>query len=133
MATFVLDIDPMPCPRPRIARVGKFVRAYYPKAYDLWRSDCAEKIRAYLPSCYEPDSCGIEAFIDFYVTRPKTTKLSVPKPDIDNYIKSLFDACTTAGLWQDDAQVVTVTATKQWAPEGEPGHIVLTIEPEVSE
>lgn len=29
----------------------------------------------------------------------------VRKRDLDNYMKSLLDACTHAGLWEDDSQI----------------------------
>jgi len=35
------------------------------------------------------------------------------KPDIDNFLKSLLDAC-----FDDDSKVWSVTATKRWAEEG---------------
>jgi crossover junction endodeoxyribonuclease RusA len=34
------------------------------------------------------------------------------KPDIDKLLRSTFDALTTAGTWQDDAQVISVHAVK---------------------
>jgi Holliday junction resolvase RusA-like endonuclease len=62
----------------------------------------------------------------FQVTRPRTTKLDGPKPDIDNYLKSLMDALTSAAVWDDDCQVVEVHALKKWAPSE--GHINFQIE-----
>jgi Holliday junction resolvase RusA-like endonuclease len=34
------------------------------------------------------------------------------RPDIDNYIKAVFDGCNEI-VWKDDSQVVQVTATKR--------------------
>lgn len=43
---------------------------------------------------------------------PNTPKTS--KPDTDNMLKSLKDALTRAGFWQDDAQVFIETTIKLW-------------------
>lgn len=34
------------------------------------------------------------------------------RADLDNMIKSVLDACTAAGLWKDDSQVVEIHAKK---------------------
>lgn len=41
-----------------------------------------------------------------------------PRPDIDNLIKSVMDALTSAGVWDDDVQVVRVRASKRYATVG---------------
>lgn len=32
-------------------------------------------------------------------------EMKITRPDIDNLLKGLFDACTDCRLWEDDAQV----------------------------
>jgi Holliday junction resolvase RusA-like endonuclease len=39
-------------------------------------------------------------------------------PDLDKLLRATMDALTAAGVWADDAQVVTVTAAKTY---GQPG------------
>ena len=63
----------------------------------------------------------------FIVTRPKTTKLSHPRGDIDNYEKGLFDQLTSCGAWLDDNQIVDAHSSKEWARTGEEGRIVCVI------
>lgn len=36
------------------------------------------------------------------------------RPDLDKYVRATFDALTSAGVWHDDAQVVTLTASKSY-------------------
>ena len=72
----------------------------------------------------EPGDLNIEGplacLVDFAVERPKTTKLSHPKPDVDNYVKALWDAVTKkGGYWSDDYQVVWTAITKRWAEPNE--------------
>jgi len=62
--------------------------------------------------------------VEIYVTRPKSTKLDYPKPDIDNYVKSVFDVLNGL-LWEDDSQIISVYATKQWAGENEEGYFTV--------
>jgi Holliday junction resolvase RusA-like endonuclease len=133
-----LNLNPIPCPRPRIRVVGrKFATAYYPAAYQRWKTDAAEIIRLQLPAgfvAYERKDAvdrrrntRIAVYVAFNAQRPKSTSLDDPKPDIDNYIKAFLDACTTAGVWTDDCVVVRVTALKRWA---DVGCIVASITPE---
>lgn len=107
----------MPCPRPRIAVRGRFPVAYYPKAYADWKIAAAKALkRALLPN-HLPYDIPVALAVDFFVKRPKTSKLRAPQPDIDNYLKSILDAMTAAEVWADDSLVVTATARKRWADE----------------
>ncbi len=121
-----LDLDPLPCPRPRIAVRGKFPTAYYPASYQTWKNEAAKQLstndRAGLPF-----KGPLRVSIEFIAKRPKSTKLAAPKADIDNYMKSLFDALTQAGWWEDDSQVVQVSARKRWAAPGIEGSIQFLI------
>ena len=43
--------------------------------------------------------------------------LPFPKGDVDNFSKSILDACTTAAFWVDDWQVRELTLIKQWGED----------------
>ena len=47
------------------------------------------------------------------------------KPDTDKLLRSTFDALGEAGVWRDDAQVASVTATKEYADGNAGAHIVV--------
>lgn len=110
----------MPASRPRVTRWG----TYYLKTYRTYKDLAASRIPV--------GDLHAEGLLTVHVEsvkrRPKTTKLLVPKPDIDNFIKAPLDAITKAGgYWRDDCQIVTLTGTKAWAPKGEEGYSIVTI------
>jgi Holliday junction resolvase RusA-like endonuclease len=57
--------------------------------------------------------------IAFYLPRPKSAPKRVTRqiktPDTDKLIRCCLDALTRAGVWRDDAQVVRIAATKEFA------------------
>lgn len=83
--------------------------------------EASSKLAALAPD--QPIVGPVEVEIDVLAERPKTTKLDVPKPDVDNYAKGVLDAMTYAEWWGDDAQVVSLRITKMWT-EGTPGYQV---------
>ena len=70
----------------------------------------------------------LEAEIDFYLPIPESWtierkakarcgfELPTAKPDIDNYAKSIFDACNEV-FYKDDSQIVRVSARKWYSDE----------------
>lgn len=110
----------MPAPRPRFVVRGKFASAYLPKEYMTWKEAFAESVRGVnrLPT---EDLLDRPVVVDMtvLVTPPKTTKLTHPAPDVDNYAKGVLDALTQSERWwADDKQVVDLRVQKRWcAPE----------------
>jgi len=50
------------------------------------------------------------------------------KPDIDKCLRAVGDAVTQAGVWEDDARVVCVTAMKTYCQPGEDAFTEIEIE-----
>lgn len=111
-----------------------------------WRDTVAWQARATMGST--PPLLGPCALrVVFYLPRPKAhygtgknadrLKATAPgycqtKPDLDKLLRAIGDALTTAGVWRDDNQAVTVDASKLYAfPGQQPGcHITVTPLPE---
>lgn len=120
-----LPLDPIPCPRPKVSRYGG---AYYPAKYSRWKAAAAKLLPACLFNAGIVRELAGPLIVSLVlrVTRPKASKLTHPKPDVDNYAKSVMDACN--GLaWEDDSQVVRLEVSKEWAPPGEPGSVEVVI------
>lgn len=109
---YVLDIDPMPTPRPRAAVMGKGenakVRMYSPDKYTSYKKALMYLIRGLKPRIKRDSYRSI--VVVFYIPYPKSTPKKrliegMPhqkKPDWDNYIKGLQDAISDVGLVSDD-------------------------------
>ena len=113
--TLQLELEPMACPRPRVA--GKF--AYMPTKYLQWKSTAVTFIRQQ----YKDSQIIGPVYIDISAIfhRPKSLMrkkdprkriLKTTKPDIDNVVKAVLDALQDAKVLKDDSQVVGIMAFK---------------------
>lgn len=71
----------------------------------------------------------------FYFERPKShlngsgslrkgqSTSHIVKPDLDKLVRAILDSGTDAGLWQDDAQVVRLTASKNYVTSAGEGSL----------
>lgn len=101
---------------------------------NAWKRAVKFAVRPHVQA--DPMGGPVAVSIDFYLPRPKGhlstfqghPQLGHPKPsapvhhlqtpDLDNLAKSTLDAITEMRLWEDDAQVVQLTTTKQWGENG---------------
>ena len=115
--------------RPRFARRGNFVKTYT----DAATASYEDQIRFYALQAMgssEPLKTALEAFI--YVRLPvpqsyskKRTEACLSglerpckKPDLDNIIKAMMDGMNEV-IYDDDVQIVNITATKLYAAKAE--------------
>jgi Holliday junction resolvase RusA-like endonuclease len=129
---YIIKGDPVACPRPRFTRQG---RLYYPKKYnDFKKTAAAELLLQFQLQTHEKiiDQCEVEIVI--ITKRPQAQKKNkdklIPKatkPDLDNYIKSVLDAITSAGIWKDDNLVCSIKAAKYYGPVGFVGQTEIKI------
>jgi Holliday junction resolvase RusA-like endonuclease len=117
---FRLDIEPMPTPRPRVARFG----VYYPKKYEQYKKALEEAVRVHWTSGPLPGLLCVA--IEAVCKRPKTTKLLAPRGDWDNYAKGVCDAMNGVA-YTDDTQIIEGACRRVWAQPGQPGYIDVEI------
>jgi Holliday junction resolvase RusA-like endonuclease len=70
----------------------------------------------------------VEVEVTFFLERPATISREkrpwpIKPPDLDKLVRSL-DSLTDAGVWDDDGQIVQLTAWKCYADTREPGAYV---------
>ena len=102
-------ISPVAASRPRVSKWG----TYFTGTYKDFRN-AAKPVVLETIGNWEPTDKPLKVVLDMYVIKPKTSKLNYPRPDIDNYIKSIFDLCNGV-IWKDDTQIIEVEASKQWS------------------
>jgi Holliday junction resolvase RusA-like endonuclease len=77
-------------------------------------------------------AAGVSVTLCFFLPRPKSLAKSrfdhTKKPDLDKLIRSTFDGIGDAGIiWGDDSQVVRVSASKEYADDGNGALIKITL------
>ena len=100
-------------------------RAYQKRVAALLWADRAHRMGWLVPV---PPDVPVEVSVCCYLRRPKTgpnatAQSCTVKPDLDNVVKSILDAVQvsvgmTPALLADDAQVVSLSVSKQWAEPG---------------
>ncbi len=87
-----------------------------------WQQIVAEAASAELSPAFVLLDGPIGLTVRFYLPRPKLIKAkTVPhlkKPDLDKLVRSVKDALSQV-VWQDDSQVVLITAVKTYAYVGQ--------------
>jgi len=124
--------DPAPQGSKRHVGGGRMIESS--KKVKPWRSD----VRGHLldddnqPKARFDGAVHVEA--EFVMVRPggtpkRSTPPAVKKADLDKLLRAVFDAITSAGVWRDDKQVVSVVASKRLAEIGQtPGlHLFITV------
>jgi crossover junction endodeoxyribonuclease RusA len=127
-----LKVDVRGIPRPQgsmraLHRPGtSHVHLQYPAAVYAWR---AQVQQAVVEAMTEPFLGACALHLGFDLPRPKDhygtgrnagcLKPSAPHrptvmPDLDKLVRCVADACTDAGLWKDDAQVVEIATAKHY-------------------
>lgn len=120
--SLLFPLSPVAASRPRVTRWG----TYYLGPYRHFKEEMALLINRTFPPEFEIISGPIKLNIVCYVTRPKTTKLDYPKPDVDNYAKAILDSLN-GYVWEDDSQVISLTISKRWANDKHKGHFTIEI------
>ncbi len=119
---FTIPMSPTAKGRPKFTKRGF--------TYTPAKTKAAEKfIRAFV-SGYPKFAPGLPLAmsIDFYLSKPKSVgkkrEFPTTRPDIDNYVKLMFDSLDGI-LFHDDAQIINLLASKQY---GDPARIEIILE-----
>ncbi|MEM7200283.1 MAG: RusA family crossover junction endodeoxyribonuclease [Planctomycetota bacterium] len=118
---FILPGPPCVAPRPRVSKWG----TYYPKKYTNWKKD-TEAALPVLPEEFQR-AAHVEIHLAFFIEHARTSKLTRPSGDFDNYAKAICDVLTKNGFWKDDVDVVTASITKRFVETGREPYTEVTV------
>lgn len=123
MIEFFVKWKPVGKGRPRFTRTGHTYTPEKTRAYEAavaW--ECRKAMQGKQPSTLPQHvSIGVAIKPPKSWTKAKTKRalageIKPGKPDIDNFLKAILDGCNGVAF-VDDAQVISVYATKQYAEE----------------
>lgn len=128
--TFVVPGEPVAKGRAKFARRGNFVTTYTPEKtarYEDRVMMCAREAMGF--SLIQDGNPPIEGPIELHVLAIRSIPVSLSKrkqlaaesgeikpttkPDLDNVVKAIKDACNKI-IWRDDSQVVDLFAKKRY-------------------
>jgi len=122
---FTIPGVPVAKGRPRFARRGSFVTTYSPEKTVSYEN----LVKVYASQAMqgqEPMTGAVLVVITFHLAPPASWSqkkqrsalnggiFPTSKPDLDNCIKGIFDACNEI-VWKDDKQVTDLMVTKRYA------------------
>lgn len=118
--TLKIPIAPTPASRPRVGKWG----SYYSGPYAEWRKEAEEWMREKFGDRVAqkafPDKEPVSVSLLFFAEKPRTSRLTFPRGDVDNYAKGVLDILTKfAPLWKDDDQVVELQVVKMFSCDSE--------------
>lgn len=116
------DFLARPTPRARHGRWGTYNPGWY-TAYK--KAITAVYVANKLPGEFNKDQPFQFVYLAA-IPKPKTSKLLVPKGDVDNYAKGFLDAGNDI-VWKDDKQCNLLVGYKRWTHPGEPPNVTLWI------
>ena len=113
-----LLVDPVPASRPRFVQRGRYTSTYYAGRYkDFLQVSGPAALAQALEDAGSLDMSipideEVRVSIVFFVKKPKTSKLSTPKGDVDNYAKGTLDLLQAGGVLKDDKYVTKLLVEK---------------------
>ncbi len=121
---FVIPGTPVGKGRPKFARRGNYVTTYTPEKTAVYEN--LVKVKAQEAMRGRPAIEGaVSVVVALYVTPPASWSQKkqraalageiypTSKPDVDNVIKGIFDACNEI-VWRDDKQACDVRVVKRY-------------------
>jgi Holliday junction resolvase RusA-like endonuclease len=125
MYSYWIDGEPAPQgSKNGFVKNGRVVMVESSKKVKPWREAVATATQEYRASKWPMAeqwtlTTPVEIALVFHLPRPKSVNRKWPsvKPDLDKLIRSTFDGLTTGGLYTDDALVIAVSASKQYATD----------------
>jgi crossover junction endodeoxyribonuclease RusA len=119
--TLSVFIPGNPAPQGSKRHVGNGIMVESSKHVKPWRSDVRGQLIGDDGQPKARFDGAVHVELEFVMKRPQSAPKRTTPPatkkngDIDKLVRAVFDAIGSAGVWRDDSQVVSVTATKRIA------------------
>jgi Holliday junction resolvase RusA-like endonuclease len=110
-ASFFVEGLPKAQPRPRFGNG----HAYNPPSADGWKAAVEVAAREHFKDKKTLEGPVCVHIMAMFPGLKKGGEWHVKKPDLDNVVKAIMDALTTAGAWKDDSQVADLHASKGYS------------------
>lgn len=91
-----------------------------------WRELASWMAQNAMRACGDVMTGPVSVRTDFFLPRPRARRRATAhttRPDLDKLCRAINDACTGV-VWQDDAQVVELVASKRYADDDDIGAVV---------
>lgn len=111
---FTVKGTPCAASRPRVTANGTF----YPASYAKWKRSARKQLlecSASFPTV--PLDEILLAVVHIGVRSPKSPSKSIPRGDVDNYLKAIFDALQDVGIIHNDNCIAVALASKFYTPD----------------
>lgn len=122
VGAFVFHLQPVPASRPRVSKWG----VYYAKPYREWQA-AAKKLAADFEK-HPAGTIPLFVIVESVIQKARTSKLTMPTPDVDNLAKGPLDVITQADVsWDDDKSISALLTIKRFADKGEEAHTRVSV------
>ena len=109
------------------------MHGYMPKKTRAGEADARAQIVAQLPKGFVPFECALQLDVRIFRARPqslpKKVRYPTKRPDLDNYLKLIIDAMNSV-VFRDDAQIVHIETSKEFATESNPPGAIVSVREE---
>lgn len=115
-----IEVAGLPAPQGSKRHVGNGRMIEMSKRVKPWRAAVEAAARQVLVDGEARIEGPVVLAVLFYLPRPQRPRWWAPavSPDIDKVVRATCDALTAAGVWEDDARVVSLYASKRYHPQG---------------
>lgn len=117
---FYSDARGIPAPQGSKKHVGNGRMVEVSKRLKPWRKVVTAQAKATLPEDWEPLDGPLIAEFTFHLPRPtsapKTRDIpAIRMPDLSKLVRAVEDSLTDAGVWVDDARVISEVTNKRYS------------------
>lgn len=117
-----IPVEPAPASRPKVNKFG----VTYAKSHLAYVRAATPFVVVETDLTYYPTQ-PLTVTMAFVCTKAKTSRLLIPRYDIDNLVKLPLDIMTKSGnFWKDDVQIAELYANKRFALPDEQAGVTIT-------